>query len=183
VLYVGNSDDRNKGARYLVEALSILRQRGRPVHLTVVDRANAYLVPSLAAELGISDHITLTGRVTQDELIRLYNRTELFVSPSLYEGFGLPAAEAMACGAPLIATTAGAFPEVVEDGVSGILVQPGDAHALANAVDRLIDDPRERQRLGYEGRKRIIERFSWRETAVKTLALYEEVLAQAKARR
>jgi glycosyltransferase involved in cell wall biosynthesis len=182
LLYVGNSDDRNKGARYLVHAVALLQQRGKSVRLTVVDRPNAYLVPKLASELGIGDCVTLTGRVSQEELIQLYNQTEVFVSPSLYEGFGLPAAEAMACGAPLIATTAGAFPEVVEDGVSGMLVQPGDAGALADAIEGLLNDAAERQRLGYEGRKRIIERFSWRETAIGTQALYEDVLDQWKAR-
>lgn len=181
ILYVGNSDDRNKGARYLVGAVALLRQRGRDVRLTVVDRPNAHTVPELSTELGIEDRVTLTGRLPKEELVRLYNRTEVFVSPSLYEGFGLPAAEAMACGAPLVATTAGAFPEVVEQGVSGLLVEPGDARALADAVERLLDDPEQRRRLGMEGRRRIVERFSWRETALRTQALYEEVAAKSKA--
>lgn len=177
VLYVGNSDDRNKGARYLVEALALLNGR-RDLHLTVVDRPIAWAVPSLARELGIEDRVTVTGRVSRDELVRLYNEAEVFVSPSLYEGFGLPAAEAMACGAPIIATTAGAFPEVVEDDVSGLLVPPGDAQALADAIDRVLGDGLLQRRLGREGRRRIVEHFSWRETAVQTLALYQQVLAE-----
>jgi glycosyltransferase involved in cell wall biosynthesis len=177
ILYVGNSDDKNKGARYLVEALALLHRR-RDLRLTVVDRPIAYVVPALARELGIADRVTVTGRVSRDELVRLYNQAEVFVSPSLYEGFGLPVAEAMACGAPIVATTAGAFPEVVEDSVSGLLVPPGDARALADAIERLLGDRALQQRLGREGRRRIAEHFSWRETAVQTLALYQQVRSE-----
>jgi glycosyltransferase involved in cell wall biosynthesis len=181
LLYVGNSDDENKGARYLLQAVALLKGR-RNVRLTVVDRETAYVVPSVARELGIEDRVTLTGRVEKDELLSLYNSAQVFVSPSLYEGFGLPAAEAMACGAPLLATTAGAFPEVVEDGVSGLLVPPGDAQALADAIERLLDDSVLRAQLGQEARKRIVERFSWRQTGVRTLELYEDVLERTASR-
>ncbi len=177
ILFVGNSDDRNKGARYLLEALALLRDR-RDLRLTVVDRKEAYLVPALSGELGLGDRVTLTGRVSREELARLYNGHQLLVSPSLYEGFGLPAAEAMACGTPVVATTAGAFPEVIEDGVSGLLVPPADARALAGAIERVLDDEGLRLRLSDAGRQRIVERFSWRETAKRTLALYQEVRSQ-----
>ena len=181
LLYVGNSDDRNKGARYLVEAMGLLKHR-RDLHLTLVDRPIATLVKSLAQELGIADRITLTGRVSRDELVQLYNRAQLFVSPSLYEGFGLPAAEAMACGTPVVATTAGAFPEVIEDGISGLLVPPGDPAALAGAIERVLDDTKLRRRLGRDGRRRIVDHFSWRETATRTLKLYEDVRANRTKR-
>jgi len=174
VLYVGNSDDRNKGARYLVEAMALLKNNDG-LHLTVVDRPTAWTVPTLAHELGIADRVTLTGRIPRDELVRLYNSCEVFVSPSLYEGFGLPAAEAMACGAPVVATTAGAFPEVIEDGQSGLLVPPRDAPALADAIERLMKDSYVRRKLGQEARRRISEHFSWRKTAVRTFALYQDV--------
>jgi glycosyltransferase involved in cell wall biosynthesis len=152
------------------------------LRLTVVDRPTAWTVPTRAKELGISDRVTLTGRVSKDELVRLYNACEVFVSPSLYEGFGLPAAEAMACGAPVVATTAGAFPEVIEDGVSGLLVPPRDAGALAGAIERLRKDSYLRYKLGREGRRRINDHFSWRETAIRTLELYQDVRARQTAR-
>jgi glycosyltransferase involved in cell wall biosynthesis len=174
ILYVGNSDDRNKGARYLLQALALLKERST-WRLTVVDRTTANLVPTLSRELGIHERVTLTGRVTDDELVRLYRACDVFVSPSLYEGFGLPAAEAMACGAAVVATTAGAFPEVIEDGVSGLLVPPRDPARLAQAMVQVLDDSLLRRRLGHEGRRRIAENFSWRETARRTEALYEEV--------
>lgn len=182
ILYVGNSDDRNKGASYLVEALALLRHRPE-LRLTVVDRDVARVVPELSEELGIGDRVTVTGRLTKEELVAQYNSAQIFVSPSLYEGFGLPAAEAMACGAPVLATTAGAFPEIIEDGVSGILVPPGNAGALAEGIERILADAGLQKRLGEEGRRRILDHFTWRETAVKTLELYEDVRRQRQTQR
>ena len=181
ILFVGNSEDRNKGARYLVEALHILR-REIDFHLTFVDRPreSLELVPSLVKRWGLQSRVTFTGRVSTEELVRRYNKAEILVSPSVYEGFGLPAAEAMACGVPVVATTAGAFPEVVADGETGWLVAPGDAHALAGAIKRLMADPVERKRMGDAGRRRMQERFTWRETARKTVALYEEICSRRR---
>ena len=181
ILFVGNSEDRNKGARYLVEALHILR-REIDFHLTFVDRPreSLQLVPSLVKRWGLQSRVTFTGRLSTEELVRRYNKAEILVSPSVYEGFGLPAAEAMACGVPVVATTAGAFPEVVADGETGWLVAPGDAPALAGAIKRLMADPAERKRMGDAGRRRMQERFTWRETARKTVALYEEILSRRR---
>ena len=96
-------------------------------------------------------------------------------------GFGLPAAEALACGTPVIATSAGALPEIVEDGVSGMIVPPGDAPALAKAVRTLIQAPDRCREMGEAGARRIRERFSWRRTAEETLALYEEVVERHRS--
>jgi len=173
ILFVGNSDDTNKGARYLVEALALLHHR--PLRLVVVDRAEARVVHERARQLGIADRVTLTGRLTAEELACEYNRASIFVSPSLYEGFGLPAAEAQACGTPVVATTGGALPEVVEDGVSGLLVPPGDAAALAKAIGELLGDAALRERLGGGGVERARRMFTWRLTAQRTLDLYAQV--------
>ena len=179
LLYVGNSDDRNKGARYLIEALALLKHR-TDLHLTVVDRSIATLVPSLSSKLGVEHMVTLTGRLSREDLVSRYNRAQLFVSPSLYEGFGLPAAEAMSCGTPVLATTAGAYPEIIEDGRSGVLVPAGDAPALAAGIERTLDDTALQARLGGEGRKRIVDHFTWRNTAIGTQALYEEVVRASR---
>jgi len=179
LLYVGNSDDRNKGARYLIEALALLKHR-TDLHLTVVDRPIAALVPSLSKRLGVEHMVTLTGRLPREDLVKQYNQAELLISPSLYEGFGLPAAEAMACGTPVLATTAGAFPEIIEDGKSGVLVPAGDASALASAIERMLDEPALRKQLGLAGRQRILNNFSWRDTALGTEALYEEIVAASR---
>jgi glycosyltransferase involved in cell wall biosynthesis len=133
----------------------------------------------LVKEYGLSSRVTFTGRVTTEELVRLYNQAEVVVSPSLYEGFGLPAAEAMACGAPVLATTGGAFPEIIDHDENGWLVPPGDATALADAIRLLMDDWALRERLGARGRQHILENFNWRKAAEQTLAVYEEVIEQS----
>jgi glycosyltransferase involved in cell wall biosynthesis len=177
LLFVGgNSDDRNKGARYLLLAAKILRDRGVEFHLTLKDRADAQMAPALIRELGIGDSVTHLGHVSTDELVRLYNEHELMVSPSLYEGFGLPAAEAMACGTPVVATTAGAFPETIADDETGVLVPPADARALADAIEALLSDAGRRAAMGAAGARRMEAMFSWRACAEKTLALYADVL-------
>ncbi len=178
VLFVGNSEDRNKGIRYLLEALSQLRAEV-PFHLTVVQHPGSKGAPRLVQQLGLHGRVTFLEQLSTDELVRVYNRAQLLVSPSLYEGFGLPAAEALACGTPVIATTAGALPEIVEEGVSGVLVPPGAVQPLAAAVAELLQQPERCAEMGASGARRVRERFSWRRTAEETLALYEEVLGRA----
>jgi glycosyltransferase involved in cell wall biosynthesis len=180
ILFNGNSDDRNKGARYLIEAAAILRDRGVDFHLTFVDREGAEMAPRMVSDLGLADRVTFTGRLTVEDLVRTHNEASVFVSPSLYEGFGLPAAEAMACGTPVVATTAGAFPEVIAAGETGVLVPPADAVALADAVQALLSNPAGRATMGAAGTRRIEQHFSWRVCAEKTVELYEEVLARRR---
>ena len=104
--------------------------------------------------------------ITDAELAHRYGEAEVAVVPSLYEGFSLPAIEAMACGVPVVATTGGALPEVVgRDGETGLLVPPDDPGALAAAIGRLLDDPALRARLGAAGRQRVLHRFTWQVTA------------------
>ena len=180
ILYNGNSDDRNKGARYLLEAAAMLRDRGVAFHITFIDRATAEMAPRMVHELALEDRVTFTGRLSVDELVRAHNETQIMVSPSLYEGFGLPAAEASACGTPVIATTAGAFPETIADGETGILVPPADAVALADAIAALLADPERGRAMGAAGARRIAEQFSWRACAMRTAELYAEVLASRR---
>ena len=181
ILFVGNSEDRNKGAKFLIEAVKILKDRGVDFHLVFKDRLDAEMAPKLAEQLGVRDRMTFVGRLPVDELARLYNEAEVLVSPSVYEGFGLPAAEANACGVPVIATTAGAFPEVISNGETGILVPPGQPEPLADAIESLLLDPAKRVAMGAAGAMRIAQHFSWRVCAEKTAALYEDVLARRKS--
>jgi glycosyltransferase involved in cell wall biosynthesis len=103
------------------------------------------------------------------------------VSPSLYEGFGLPAAEAMACGTPVIATDAGALPEVVAHQETGIIVPAADERALADAVESLLGDRERCRRMGEAGRARVLERFTWERHARGLEALYTDVAASRSA--
>jgi glycosyltransferase involved in cell wall biosynthesis len=114
--------------------------------------------------------------------VEQYNRAQLVVSPSLYEGFGLPAAEALACGTPVVATTVGALREIVEDGASGLLVRPGQVEPLAAALRTLLDDPWRCRAMGGAGARRVRERFSWRRAAQEMSAIYEQAVASRKAR-
>ncbi len=177
LILVANTRDRKKGFIYLLRALKLLAEE-MDVRLTVVDDVgpdNDYAV-GLAMRYGLEERVTFTGRVTVKELVRHYATAEVVVVPSLYEGFGLPAAEAMACGLPVVATTAGALPEVVEDGRSGILVPPRDSHALASAIRQLLEDEPLRREMGEAGRRRVERHFTWEEAARRTLEVYQEVL-------
>ena len=180
ILYVGNSEDRNKGARYLLEAMNLLKDDRRDFQLALVDhkKENLKLAPRLVQKYGLQSRVHFTGRVSTEQLVKLYNQAMMVVSPSLYEGFGLPAAEAMSGGEPVIATTGGAFPEVIDHQETGWLVPPGNAEALADAIRMFADDEELRARLGRAGRESILKRFSWRKAAEETLAVYEQMLAE-----
>ncbi|RPJ74307.1 MAG: glycosyltransferase, partial [Desulfobacteraceae bacterium] len=115
-----------------------------------------------------------TGRVTDAQFVRHYARASVAVVPSVYEGFGLPAGEAMACAVPVVSTTGGALPEVVGD--AGLLVPPADPSALAAALLRLLDDPPLAGHLGRAGWARVHRHFNWRRAAELTVSAYREVL-------
>ena len=186
LIMVGNTDDRKKGVLYLLQALQMLGKDG--IKLTIVDdaeRDSSYTediepLPSygfkLVRKLNLDGLVHFTGRLTQDELVKRYSTAKIAVVPSLYEGFGLPAAEAMACGTPVIASAGGALPEVMGD--AGMLVPPGRADTLAAAIKQLLNDEEAQQRMSEAGRKRVEEKFSWEQAARKTLQVYQEVLAK-----
>jgi len=139
ILFVGNSEDRNKGILYLLRALRQIRGQV-PFHLRVVHHPGSKGALRLVQELGLQGRVSFLESLSTEDLVGQYNKAQLLVSPSLYEGFGLPAAEANACGVPVIATTAGAFPEVIADGETGILVPPHEPEPLAEAIGRLLAD-------------------------------------------
>jgi len=177
LLYVGNSEDRNKGARFFIEALNLLKDE-LDFQVTFVDNEKwlLKLVPPLVDAYGLNSRIEFTGRVPTAELVRHYNEAKLLVTSSVHEGFGLPLAEAMACGTPTVATEIGAYKEIVEHGVSGWLVPPSNPQALADAIRMMWNDASLRQRLSAGGRERIQQKFNWRKAAEETLAVYEEIV-------
>ncbi len=176
ILFVGDSEDRNKGARFLIEACAKL-QHDVDFRLLFKDKKekDMRVVPPLVWQYGLQRFVEYIPRLSTEELVRLYNSAQILVSPSLYEGFGLPAAEAMACGTAVIATTAGAFPEFIEDGRTGVLVPPGDADALAAAIKSLLADPARCATMGAAASDHIRTNFTWERTARLTQGLYEEV--------
>ncbi len=177
IVMVGNTEDRKKGVVFLLKAIQLLKDDVN-VKLSIVDRHGDYTkyAPKLVAEHGLQDRVAFTGRLSVDELVRRYSVSEIAVTASVYEGFGLPCAEAMSCGTPVIATRAGALPEIIGSDGAGILVPPADPAALAEAIKRLLGDESLRQRMGKAARKRIEESFSWEVAARKTVEVYKEVI-------
>ncbi|MEZ5144298.1 MAG: glycosyltransferase family 4 protein [Acidimicrobiales bacterium] len=169
-----------KGLVPLLEALARLRARRRDAHLVAVTRAEPDGPVAEAVErLGLRGAVTFVSDLTDEELVRHYAAAEVAAVPSLYEGFSLPAVEAMACGVALVATTGGALPEVVgPPGEAGLLVPPGDPDALADALATVLGDAALRRHLGDGGRRRVEERFTWRACAEATAEHYRSLLVR-----
>ncbi len=181
LLYVGNTEDHKKGLIYLFEALKMLPE---DITLTLVDEGppNRLSAITIIRKLGLEHRVHFTGKIESKELVHLYSTKTLLVLSSLYEGFGLPAAEAMSCEMPVVATTAGALKEVVSSDC-GILVPPKDSNALKDAILKLIDDKELRIKLGKEGKKRAGDNFAWPVAAKKTLDVYRDVIQEYSHRR
>jgi glycosyltransferase involved in cell wall biosynthesis len=182
ILCVGRASDPNKGIRTLIQAFARLPSRFR---LTLVDNDHPdNELFKWAAQAGVGARLRVTGRVETDELVRLYRRAAVVAVPSRYEGFGLPAVEAMACGTPVVACRAGALPEVMSLSGGGLLVEKDSPESMAAGLSTLLADDALRHRLGAVGRERVEAHFSWRRVAAATAAGYAEVLAErASARR
>jgi glycosyltransferase involved in cell wall biosynthesis len=172
-----SSDVAMKGLVPLLEAVAKLRTE-RDVDLVVIGRPRrGGRVAAALERLGLADVVSTVSGVSDEELARLYGEAEVAVVPSLYEGFSLPAIEAMSCAVPVVATTGGALPEVVgPHGECGLLVEPNDPDALVAAIRTLLDDAALRARLGANGRRRVMRRFTWEVTARGTAACYDAVV-------
>jgi glycosyltransferase involved in cell wall biosynthesis len=176
LILVNSADMPIKGLQHFYEAMARVAAQ-RPVEVVVVGEKRpghlAYLT-----RYRLDGRVRFLGRLETEDLVREYSKAALAICPSLYEGFGLPAAEAMACGVPVVAFAAGALPEVVgDDGEAGCLVPCYDAEAMARAIVELLDDPERRARMGEAGRQRVLRLFSWERAARETVRVYEEALA------
>jgi glycosyltransferase involved in cell wall biosynthesis len=179
-----SADVAMKGLHYLLEAVAKLRTE-RDVSLVVIGkpRENGRSAETIE-RLGLGGAVSFVSGVPDERIYELYSEAELAVVPSLYEGFSLPAIEAMACGLPVVATTGGALPEVVgAHGETSLLVPPADSQAMAATIAGALDDPARRAALGAAGRRRVIERWSWRSTAERTVEQYRALLDERRARR
>jgi glycosyltransferase involved in cell wall biosynthesis len=174
-----------KGFTFLVDALALLRHERPTLTLTVIgspERRSGTM--KKIRRLGLEHAVHFTGRVPAEGIARRYAESAVAVVASLYEGFGFPAGEAMACEVPVVSTHAGALPEVIgRDGACGILVAPGSGAELTRGIRQLLDLPAaERQRMGRAGRARVAEHFTWRRAAERTVDIYRAVIAEWKAR-
>jgi glycosyltransferase involved in cell wall biosynthesis len=177
LMTTASADVPLKGLMPLLEAVAKVKTE-RDVALTLVGKPRSgSKVASRVAELGLQDVVQFNTGISDDRMVELFNEAEVAVVPSLYEGFSLPAVEAMSCSTALVATTGGALPEVVgTDGTTGLLVPPNDPGALAQAIIKVLDDRQLRESLERNGRARVEKMFTWRACAEGTVREYEEVL-------
>ncbi len=182
IMVTSSSDVPMKGLVPLLEAVAKLRTE-RDLELVVIGNPRPDgRVAKTIDRLDLAPVVRCVSGISDDELALHYGQAQVAVVPSLYEGFSLPAIEAMACGVPLVATTGGALPEVVgTDNETGLLVPPDDPGALAAAIGRLLDDEALRLRLGSAGRRRVLGRFTWEVTAKGTSDAYRRLVPEAEA--
>ncbi|MFV9505986.1 MAG: glycosyltransferase family 4 protein [Oscillochloridaceae bacterium umkhey_bin13] len=175
VLFVGRLE-RLKGVLVLLEAVAEVRQSIPGIQLLLVGSNHPTLskdvIFTTIQRLDLKDHVQILGHVPWEQLQQLYCRASLVVLPSYYETFGVAALEAMAYSLPVVATRAGALAEVVEDGVTGLLVTPGDALALATAIMMLLSDSELRQCMGKAGALRVAQLFDADKTTSQSVAVY-----------
>ncbi|MEW5718373.1 MAG: glycosyltransferase family 1 protein [Chloroflexota bacterium] len=174
ILFVGTIEPR-KNLPTLLRAFRRLRDNYKSEAVLAIAGNRGWLVEQVdqvIAELRLGDTVRFLGNVRNEELVYLYNAAKLFVFPSLYEGFGLPPLEAMACGTPVIVSNVSSLPEVVGD--AGLLIDPEDVEALTVAMWRVLTDDKLRRELSEKGLKRA-QTFSWERAAHETLAVYRQV--------
>jgi glycosyltransferase involved in cell wall biosynthesis len=178
LITTASADVALKGQAYLIEAMAKLRADGHDISLTVIGRPKPGKSLDLIEQFGLMPHIQFVTGVSDERIVELYSEAELAVVPSLYEGFSLPAIEAMCSGTPLVATDGGALPEVTgEDGETVFRCRKGDAGDLARAIRDALANPALRAKVGEQGRRRVLERWTWRRCAEMTVDQYREVLA------
>jgi len=175
LLHVGTLEPR-KNLPVLLRAFAAAQHQARPPRLVLAGGRGWGDAPIFATveALGLSDRVSFLGHIRPSDLPALYSAAQIFVYPSLYEGFGLPVLEAMACGAPVIASTSSALPEVVGDAAA--LVDATDVDALRSAIEHLGNDPALCATLRSRGLARA-KNFTWRIAAQKTLAVYAAAIA------
>jgi len=178
IMVTASADASLKGLRYLLQAFAGLLPRHPGLELLLVSKPQpGGRTERLIERLGIAANIRFVSGISTADMVRYYAEASIAVVPSIYEGFGLPAGEAMACGVPVVSTDGGALPEVVGD--AGIIVPVRDAGALEQAIESLLQDPQRREQLAVAGRERILERFSWQVCAQAMEDYYRKVIADA----
>ena len=182
ILTTASADVPLKGLIYLLEAVAKLKTE-RDVSLTVIGKlSESGKTKKTIERLNLKSSVNFISDITDEEVVKAYARASVAVVPSLYEGFSLPAIEAMAAEVPLVVTKGGGLPEVVgTNKKAALLVEPGDPDALVAAITKLLDDPTLAKKLGSNGRKRVEEKWSWRKTAELTVEQYRIFLENLNA--
>lgn len=177
--------DANKGHNLLLYAFDIVRKSVKDVRLVIGggspnpgprEREVLDNMKRIIKEREMQDSVEIMGYISDDMLVSLYGRAELFVLPSIFEPFGMTALEAMACGTPVVASKFGGIKNVIESGVNGLLVDPADADEFARAIIGLLDNSELARLYGRRGRETILEHFSWESIAERHLAFYDRFM-------
>ncbi|MBI4744908.1 MAG: glycosyltransferase family 4 protein [Actinobacteria bacterium] len=172
ILFVGNRKP-HKNILRLIEAFKILKNKVDCSLLIITDNDSRFTEPEeKVLELDLSNDVIISGPVENEELPLLYSAADVFILPSLCEGFGLPALEAMSCGTPVVASETSSLPEVI--GSAGILIDPYDVNSIADALEKILEDDVLRKEMIKRGYSQAAK-FNWRDTAGKTLEVYENV--------
>jgi glycosyltransferase involved in cell wall biosynthesis len=179
IIAIASADTPLKGIGTLLHSIAGLRTKHN-LELQLVAKVEPNgPTHKLIAELGVSDIVHITNGLSDAKLAELFASAEVACIPSLYEGFSLPAVEAMASGTPIVASRVGALPEVLGgEGLCAELVEPADVEGLTRVVSHLLDSPQKRRRLGTAGRRRAIEVYSWESVAAQTVRVYERAIAR-----
>lgn len=178
LMATASADAPLKGLRYLLRAYAKLLLKYPQLELLLVSKPQpGGKTERLVRRLGIEDRVQFVSGISTEQMVRYYAEAAIAVVPSVYEGFGLPAGEAMACGVPVVSTDGGALPEVVGD--AGVVVPAKSDDALVTAIDALLADPARREELGRRGRERILEQFCWQVCARQMTDYYRQVLTHA----
>jgi glycosyltransferase involved in cell wall biosynthesis len=176
LMVTASADVPLKGLIYLIRAYHHLLQTHKDLELLVVGRLREGQTMDELNRLGIRDRVQFISGLSGEEIRDLYAEATIAISPSVYEGFGFPAGEALSCGVPLIATDGGSLPEVVGD--AGIIVPHSNPAALAEAIDSLLNDPDKRAAMSQKGRQHILDSFKWERCAREVVALYRDTIAR-----
>jgi glycosyltransferase involved in cell wall biosynthesis len=178
LMATASADAPLKGLRYLLKAYARLLLEYPDLELLLVSKLQpGGRTARLLKTLGIAERVKFVSNISTEQMVRYYAEATIAIVPSVYEGFGLPAGEAMACGVPVISTDGGALPEVVGD--SGVIVPARNVEAMVSAIAGLLEDSAQRAELAANGRARIVEQFCWRVCADQMTDYYEQVLTNA----
>jgi len=178
IITTASSDQPLKGLRYLLTAVAAIRNQYPNVQLCIIGSLKKYGETAKQLDtLQLQNNTCFRSGITTEKLVEEYAKSSVAVCPSLYEGFGMPAGEAMSCGVPVVATDGGAMPEVV--GNAGIIVPAADSQAIAREIKYIFDNPAQAQALGKRARQHIIESFCWEKVALQLSNYYESIISRA----
>ena len=175
IVTTASADIPLKGLRFLINALPRVLRDFPETHLVVIGKSpNESKIRKLIDDLGLNEKITFKSNLSEEEIVDIYHTSQIAVIPSLYEGFGFGAGEAMACGTPLISSDSGGLKDVIGD--SAVKIASGSAEEIEKEIIALFKDPAKREQLSLKGRKRMEDLFDWKISALNYVKVFKETI-------